>query len=487
MRNVSRNTGERKRQCVTRRDVLKAGAVGVGAAMAGCALAGHAATTNPQRKRPNLLIVICDQLGLDAIAAHGCRDVKTPNLDRLVRGGTTFIESHSTNPVCSPARSSIMTGRMPVETGVVSNGRPIHTSRPNLGQWLRPHGYETVYCGKWHLPGSYPAAIDGFTVLPAGAGQGDLLDTAVSNACAAWIKNRPGEKPYLMVASFMQPHDICYWGNARANRMPPDLGLPFERLRDRLPDLPPNHTSEPEAPEALARHVVRTYSEDMWRYYLYIYARQVEMVDTDVGRVLDAVEAAGELENTVILFTADHGDGRARHLHVSKWYPYEEAVKVPMIVSCPGRIKAGHRDTTHLVSGLDVMPTLCDYAGVEPPQRCRGLSLRPLVEGREVPWREFVVSEWQGKGRVLRTPQYKYAMFEGDPVEMLFDMKADPWEMKNLHKDPALASVLAGHRQRLADYRATLDVVEPTPTIQQRRRIKPKRPAPPARKKATNT
>ncbi len=477
MRKVSgkRRPGERGR--VTRRDVLKAGAVGLGAAMTGCARGANAPHAGQPHERPNLLLILCDQLGLDAIAAHGCTDVRTPNLDRLVRRGTTFIESHSTNPVCSPARSSIMTGRMPVETGVITNGRPIHASRPNLGQWLRPHGYETVYCGKWHLPGPYQAAIGGFTVLPAGLGQGDLVDTAVSSACAAWITNRPREKPYLMVASLMQPHDICHWGNARANRMPPDLGLPFERLRDRLPGLPPNHTSEPEAPKILARRVVRTYSEDMWRYYLYLYARQVEMLDADVGRLLDAVEAAGELENTVIAFTADHGDGRARHLHVSKWYPYEEAVKVPMIVSCPRRIKAGQRDTTHLVSGLDVMPTLCDYAGVEPPEGHRGMSLRPLLEGRGAPWRKVVVSEWQTKGRVLRTPQYKYAMFQGDPVEMLFDMKADPWEMKNLYKDPALAAVLAGHRKLLADYQATLDVVEPTPTIERRRRTKPKRPA----------
>ena len=487
MPNATDNRRPRTRRCVTRRDVLKAGAVGLGAAMTGCALGADGPEVRQPRKPPNLLLILCDQLGLDAIAAHGWPDARTPNLDRLVHRGTTFLESHSTNPVCSPARSSIMTGRMPVETGVITNGRPIHASRPNLGQWLRPHGYETVYCGKWHLPGPYQAAIGGFTVLPAGAGQGDLVDTAVSNACAAWVRNRPKSKPYLMVASFMQPHDICHWGNARADRMPPDLGLPFERLRSQLPDLPPNHTCEPEAPEALARRVVRTYSEDMWRYYLYLYARMVEMLDADVGRLLNAVEAAGELQDTVIVFTSDHGDGRGRHLHVSKWYPYEEAVKVPMIVSCPGRVKEGQRDTAHLVSGLDVMPTLCDCAGIAPPEGCGGLSLRPLLEGREAPWRTFVVADWQGKGRLVRTSPYKYAVLEGDPVEMLFDMKADPWETKNLYKDPALAPVLAEHRRLLADYQAALDVVEPTPSAEPPPRPKPKRPAGPAQRKAKNT
>jgi len=462
---------------LTRRQALRAGAAGAGALLAGCtagatAREGRQTGTPKGGERPNILLIISDQLGLDAIGAHGCPDVATPNLDRLVRRGTTFMESHSTNPVCSPARSSIMTGFMPVETGVITNGRPIHAKRKNLGQQLRPHGYETVYCGKWHLPGSYQAQIDGFDVLPAGKGRGDLNDTAVSDACAAWIRQRPRKKPFLMVASFMQPHDICYWGNARANRMPPDLGLPFEALRDRLPALPPNHTSRPPEPAALANRVVTTYSEDMWRYYLWLYARMIEMLDADVGRLFDALEATGQASDTVIIFTADHGDGRGRHLHVSKWYPYDEAVKVPMILSCPGRIKAGQADRTHLVTGLDVMPTVCDYAGVEPPAGAGGRSLRPLAEGRHVPWREYVVSEWQQAGRMIRTARYKYARYSGDPVEMLFDMHQDPWETKNLYQDPAMADVLTQHRTMLDEYLAGLDTVPPTPT-----NARPRRPA----------
>ena len=468
---------------LTRRRALQAGAAGAGALLAGCAPGATArearqADASPGDDRPNILLIISDQLGLDAIGAHGCPDVATPHLDRLIRGGTTFMESHSASPVCSPARSSIMTGFMPVETGVVSNGRPIHEKRKNLGQHFRPHGYETVYCGKWHLPGGYQAAIDGFDVLPAGKGQGDLNDTAVSNACAAWIKQRPKEKPFLMVASFMQPHDICYWGNARANRMPPDLGLPFEALRGRLPALPPNHTSRPPEPKILASHFVGDYSEDMWRYYLWLYARMIEMLDADVGRVLDTLEAAGQADRTVVILTSDHGDGRGRHLHVSKWYPYDEAMKVPMILACPGRIKAGQADRAHLVTGLDVMATACDYAGIEPPAGSGGRSLRPLAEGRDVPWRDFVVSEWQGAGRMVRTARYKYARYPGDPVEMLFDMQEDPWETKNLYQEAALADVLARHRTMMDDYLAGLDVVDPTASNE-----RPARPAAPKKKR----
>ena len=120
-----------------------------------------------------------DEWGYFESGHMGSEDLLTPNIDRLIGGGVSFLESHSTNPVCSPARSSLLTGRMPVETGVISNNRAIHPSVPNLGQWFSEAGYDTVYCGKWHLPGGYPAAIKGFDVLPVGSGQGDLVDEIV--------------------------------------------------------------------------------------------------------------------------------------------------------------------------------------------------------------------------------------------------------------------------------------------------------------------
>ena len=442
-----------------RRDVLKAAAFSAAAAVSSSARAAEPARAAGAPPRPNVLLIICDQLGLDAIGAHGCQDVRTPNLDGLVAGGTTFLESHSASPVCSPARSSIMTGLMPAETGVISNGRPIHRTRPNLGQWFGARGYETVYCGKWHLPGGYQAKVPGFHTLPAGKGQGDLSDTSVSHACEAYLRSRPKDKPYLMVASFMQPHDICYWGNVRQLRMP--KGLPFKQLQGMLPKLPPNNTSRPKAPKWLDARCADDYSPQQWQYYLYIYARMIEMLDADVGRVLRAVKDAGQAENTVIVFTSDHGDGRGRHKHVSKWYPYDEAMKVPLIVSCPGRIAKGV-DRTHLVSGTDIMPTLCDYAGIDTPKPCAGMSLRPLLAGRDAKWRTYLVADYGPAGHIVRTGRYKYSTYKGDPVEQLFDMRADPWEMKNLYQDAQYASVMAEHRTMLADFQSTLKPVAPT-------------------------
>ena len=450
------------RKATTRRQFIQAGAASAAAA----ALASGASAA-PKGKRPNFLFIVCDQLGLDAIAAHGCPDARTPNIDRLVARGVTFLESHSTNPVCSPARSSLFTGRMPCETGVISNTRPIHPSVPNTGQWLGQHGYDAVYCGKWHLPWGYTHEIQGFTVLPVGAGQGDLVDPLVSRSCEAYLHSRSREKPFVLVASFMQPHDICYWA-IRGSQLVPEK-LPFAHLADQLPKLPPNHKSQPKAPAQLARATYQGFSDDQWRYYIYIYYRQVEMVDADIGRVLDAIEAAGEADNTVIILTSDHGEGRGRHLHVQKWYPYEEGVKVPMVVSCPARMKQGLRDATHLVTGLDVMATMCDYAGIEAPPHCLGRSLRPLCEGRPNPWRDYVVSthhlvpDWTATaGSMVRTARYKYVKYKGDPIEQLFDMQADAWETKNLYEDPRLAGELAAHRKLLAEWQARLKPVEPT-------------------------
>lgn len=446
----------------SRREFLRVGALGAGVLAAGMTRSESATPPAPLRAtktQPNVLFIISDQLGLDAIAAHGCPDVETPNLNRLVNRGVSFMLSHSTNPVCSPARSSLFTGRMPVETGVITNNRPIHEGIPNMGQWFRRAGYETVYCGKWHLPHGQPPAIDGFTVLPM-RGKGDQGDPIIARTCEAYLKGRSRLRPFLLVASFLQPHDICYWA-IRGKQLVPEH-LPFPEIAPELPPLPPNHDSLPPAPARLAAAVYNGFSDEQWRYYLWIYYRQVEMVDREVGRVLEALEAAGLAETTLVVFTADHGEGRGRHMHVQKWYPYEEAAKVPLIVSCPGRLLENHRDQTHLVCGLDVMNTVCDYAGIAPPPGTHGRSLRPLLEGKPTQWREFLVLEAQIIGRAVRTPEFKYVHYENDPVEQLFDMRHDPWEMNNLYHDPKYAAVIKDHRRLLSEWNAGLHPVEPT-------------------------
>ena len=225
----------------TRRRFLQAGALAAAGSVGGLAGQAWPAPAVAAKRPPNFLFLISDQLGLDAIAALGGTDARTPHLDRLIRRGATFLESHCGNPVCSPSRSSLFTGRMPVETGVVDNSRPIHASRPNMGQWLQQSGYQTVYSGKWHLPSDTP--VPGFLELPASGGQGIIADGYVTRACEAYLHQRERNRPFLLVGSLLEPHDICFWAIQGQFLVP--AKQPFADIEDQLPPLPVNHLSRP--------------------------------------------------------------------------------------------------------------------------------------------------------------------------------------------------------------------------------------------------
>ena len=311
-----------------RRDFLRTGALGAPA----LALRGAAS------RRPNFLFIIADQLSMDAIAAHGNRFVRTPNLDRMAGAGVSFRDSYTAYPLCSPARSSMFTGRMPSETGVITNNLPIREEIPNLGQWLGARGYETVYAGKWHVPVNYTTNIPGFAVLPGGiGGQGHMGDAAVSRACQAWLHNRPGASPFLLVASLLQPHDICTWVSSHTRAAEWEK---MARLSEPLPPLPANFEWDRKEPPTLRTQRRPQWSDGQWRYYLWSYYRHVEMVDAEIGRILDALEDSGRAKDTVVIFTTDHGEGSAHHHMVLKNYLYDEAAKVPLLVSWPGQTLA---------------------------------------------------------------------------------------------------------------------------------------------------
>jgi choline-sulfatase len=183
------------------------------------------------------------------------------------------------------------------------------------------------------------------------------------------------------------------------------------------------------------------------------------MVDAQIGHVLDALEDAGHAEDTLVIFSSDHGESLGQHGLVSKSVLYESAVRVPLLVSWPGHVPAGRVDETHLVSGIDVAPTICDYAGCEPPPLARGASLRPLLEREkdaEPAWRSYLVAESNTQGRMVRSARYKWITYEGDPVELLFDLEHDPLETRNLAKVEEHRAALEAHRAFLAEREAGL-------------------------------
>ena len=388
-------------------------------------------------------------------------------MDSLARSGTRFEGAYCAHPLCVPSRTSMFTGRMPHENGVTINCvERQHVCRPMMGTVLAEAGYESGYFGKWHIamPPGEPEA-HGFTFVDRGTA---LRDERVPSACADFIrKERRG--PVLAVASFSNPHDICqYARGAELPQGPIDEPPPA----DQCPALPDNFTipgHEPDIIRAFQRQRARNYAtidwdRDQWRQYRYAYYRLIEKVDAEVGKLLEALRDSGQEENTVVILTSDHGDGHGAHRWNQKTILYEEEVRVPLIVSQHGVTGAGHVDDTHLVStGLDLIPSMCDYAGIEPPSGVQGRSIRPLAERAEPEnWRSslavetallFGADDAATPGRMLRGPRFKYVAYaEGKLREQLFDLEDDPGEMRNLAVEPGWQSALIEHRSLLADW-----------------------------------
>jgi arylsulfatase A-like enzyme len=200
------------------------------------------------------------------------------------------------------------------------------------------------------------------------------------------------------------------------------------------------------------------WSEEQWRYYLWAYYRHVEMVDAEIGRVLDALERNGYGQDTLIVFTADHGEGTAHHQNTRKNNLYDEAARVPLIFSLPGEIGASRLDSQRVVCGMDILPTVCDFAGVATPQKVRGHSLKGVLTGGNAPGGDFCIGEVQGdQGRMVRTAEYKLITYKDDPVSQLFDMRSDPGETRNLIDDAKHADTVRDLRGMLRDWERRLD------------------------------
>ncbi|MFO7957040.1 MAG: sulfatase-like hydrolase/transferase, partial [Candidatus Brocadiia bacterium] len=200
--------------------------------------------------------------------------------------------------------------------------------------------------------------------------------------------------------------------------------------------------------------VRKNWGEREWRLHRWAYHRLTERVDRQIGVLLDALELSGQAEDTVIIFTSDHGDLDGAHRMEQKHFFYDECYRVPLIVAWPGHHGEGEVDEEHLCqTGLDLMTTCCSYAGIERPDYNPGLSWRALLEGRADEWRDEVYGE-NPIGTCLVTDRYKYCHYTAcGEEEQLFDLAADPGEMHSLHADPQYRSVLEQHRAVLGEKR----------------------------------
>jgi choline-sulfatase len=419
--------------------------------------------------RPNILIIMADQLAWKALPAYGDPFLKTPNIDRIANRGVRFDQCYTSCPLCQPARPSLWTGRFPHETGVLSNGRkfpvePIAETLPTMGEIFSAAGYRTVHFGKQHDMGG----LRGFAHVEPQKGvevepdhpawplnYDTFRDRYTRLRTVEWLQDYADDAPFLLVADLQNPHDICNWVGANQGEHE-DTPPPGD-----LPPLPDNFEIEDLDQRPVPVQYIccshnrlsqaAVWTKENYRHYLAAYYHYCRRLDDEIGHILDALVARNDLANTLVLFVADHGDGMTSHRMVTKQVSlYDETTRVPFLVAGPG-IKPGA--SSALVSHLDLLPTLCDLAGLEVPTGLWGQSLVPLLADPDTPAHPYVVSEWHTEwgftvspGRMVRTDRYKYTRYlEGDGEE-LFDMLADPGETRTLVNDPAHQDALTRHR-----------------------------------------
>jgi choline-sulfatase len=441
-------------------------------------------------RRPNILLIIADQLSAQALPSYGDTYAQTPNIDRIVERGVRFDQCYTNCPLCQPTRAAFWTGLFPHQTGVLSNGRkhpvpPVPEHVPTMGTLFAEAGYETVHFGKTHDA----ATLRGFTVIPKGelpvetepawpANYDTLQDRYTTTRVVEYLHQRQGDGPFFLVADLNNPHNICRWVGENVG---PHEDVPVSVP---LPPLPVNYRTPDFAKRPLPVQYIccshnrlsqaARWNEINYRHYLAAYYHYLSRVDGEIGLILDALETRPDAQDTLVVFTVDHGDGMAEHRMVTKQVSmYDNTTRVPLAFAGPGIEGADRAVAGALVSNLDLLPTLCAYAGVEAPPGLWGRNLLPWLEGEQGDSpHPYVVSEWHTEwgftvspGRMLRTPRFKYVRYlEGEErglSEELYDMRADPGEMRTRIDDPDCAAALEEHRALLQQHlEATGDAFE---------------------------
>ena len=434
----------------------------------------------PQARMPNLLLLITDQQQAGTVEAGSA--CQTPNMDLLAAGGTQFTRCYATNPICSPSRASLFTGLYPHSHGMVDVPHAVEPYRSELKEcapfWpraLRAAGYRTGYFGKWHVERSERLERFGFDENEV-ARYNQLLGLVERDAAGMAQRRVVRQKGYrdFLVAGVVDeapestPECRIYSdGIAFVERAAQEMGRPwalvlsteaphdpyvalktyFERYDPATLPRPPSFDDDLAGRPAIYRRIRSVWRDLDWDDFALAtacYYANVSLIDDQVGRLLEALEATGQAENTLVVFTADHGDYMGAHGLLLKGIPaFDEAYRVPLIVRGPG-VPAG-RKVGDVVSMLGLAPALVALTtGIEFP--CQAPSLLPLLQPEPGEWWPEAYAEMQGQRfayqqRVLWQEKWKYVFNTFDDDE-LYDLEADPHEVHNLAGEPAHRTIL---------------------------------------------
>ncbi|UVI33241.1 sulfatase family protein [Paenibacillus spongiae] len=432
--------------------------------------------------KPNLIYVFADQLRLSSCGFAGDEIAMTPNIDKLAGESMNYTNAISGHPVCAPYRASLFTGKYTTSTGMVINEIRMNPNHRSFANVLQGHGYDTSYIGKWHLwanelgnhydprnsyvpPGSHRLGFDGFwagynfhheyynmyyhtdspeKIVIEGYepdGQTDLAIGQLEQKTAAG-------KPFALFLSYGTPHDP--WD---PNNVPPEY---YDKFKNTDFTLPPNYleTNDPYADDwaKLTPDMRERIPE-----WLRVYYAMTANLDWNVGRLLHAVHELGISDNTIFVFTSDHGEMFGAHGRGGKNIFYEEAVRVPFLIRWPHKIRQS-ATTDVCLNTCDIMPTLLSLMGMPVPSEVEGsdLSFAALGEDGQEPEAAFLqgtgaTAAWSDghEWRALRSKRYTYAIYRIDRKELLFDNKADPFQLNNLAENDAYRDVLDRFRDML--------------------------------------
>jgi choline-sulfatase len=429
------------------------------------------------KTQPNILLIISDHLSTRVVGTYGEGPGCTPNIDAIAKRGVAFANAYTPCPLCMPARAAFWSGRYPHQTRVQSNGRnhvngPLPEGLTTLGMVFCEAGYSCTHFGKTHDSGT----LKGFDLAeqkslpsreqphPAWPENDDTLqDNYAVQECEAWLKS-PSAEPFFCVADLNNPHNICGWVGHNNSLPGPvaSVDIPGD-----LPELPDNFAwDDLERRPPPVQHICCTHTRqaqtqnwtpDNYRHYVAAYRHYTRRVDSEIGRLMAALDSTPAGRNTLVVVMADHGDSQASHGLVTKQvHFYEETTRVPFIFSGPG-IRPGARPAAlPLVSLLDLMPTLCECAGLPIPEGTEGISLVPALKEGIIPEREYVVGEWltefgceYSPGRMIRSARFKYTRYREGDSEELYDLAKDPGERRNLAGASEFRIELERHRELL--------------------------------------
>ena len=468
---------------LTRRGFLAGATAACAATTAAGAESVAQAAADPQRSRPaagpNVLWICTDQQRYDTIRSLGNPHVRTPNLDKLVETGVALTHAHCQSPICTPSRASFLTGMYPETVHACINGNDHwDAAAPLVTKTLADAGYDCGLSGKLHLAAAHGRIEkrprdDGYRVFHWS--HHPKPDWPEGHAYARWLKERGQDYSALHKKHGSIPaawHQTTWCANVaidfiKERRSGPwlfslncfDPHPPFDPPREyvdrfdveSLPG-PLFRESDLAAQGRLAGINFQSKStppeEFNGKLHQAKYWAQIELIDENVGRMLEALEETGQRDNTMILFTSDHGDSCGDHgLRAKGCRFYEGLVRVPLVISWPGRFKQGLRSDA-LVELTDLVPTLLEAGGLPVPERMHGRSLCPILEGRADPHdhRDFVRSVYfrvlegpESYASMIRTRRHKLVSYHGHGLGELFDLENDPGEFVNLWDDPSHA------------------------------------------------